>query len=142
LVACIRSGKKQIGAEVQLRKITKMVANAATPGGQYSHAVIAGDLIFVSCQEPADQVTGEKPEGFAEQVAQCLRNLQTILRGVGSDLEHVVKVNAYLSDIGRFAEFNAVYREFFAVEPPARTTVGCHLDGTLIEMDCVAILPE
>jgi 2-iminobutanoate/2-iminopropanoate deaminase len=125
-----------------LRKTTKIVAGAVKPGGHYSHAVIAGELIFVSCQEPCDPVTGQKPEDFSEQVGQCLRNLQTILKGVGSDLEHVVKVNAYLSDIGRFAEFNAVYCEFFAVEPPARTTIGCHLDGTLVEMDCIAIMPE
>ena len=35
---------------------------------------------------------------FAEQVRQTLRNIQTILRGVGADMKDVVKVNTYLTD--------------------------------------------
>lgn len=128
--------------ELALRKIAKVVPSAVKPGGQYSHAVIAGGLIYVSCQGPGDPVTGEIPAEFVGQVAQCLRNLQNILTGVGSGLEHVVKINAYLADISKFPEFDAAYGEFFPVDPPARTTIGCELDDAMIEIDCMAVMPD
>jgi 2-iminobutanoate/2-iminopropanoate deaminase len=136
------SGASLLGSSewFQMKKIVKIVEGVRSPGGHYSHAVIAGDLVFVSCQEPVDLISGEKFEQFEGQVGQCIRNLETILEGVGSSLSQVVKVNAYLSDITRFAEFNSVYRTFFPESPPARTTVGCHLDGVLVEMDCIALL--
>ena len=51
-------------------------------------------------------------------------------------------MNAYETDLTRFARFNEVYREleFFAQDPPARTTVGADLLGILVEVDCVAIV--
>ena len=118
-----------------------MVEGAAKAAGQYSHAVIANGLLFVSGQGPADPATNVVPDGFAAQVRQTIRNLQTILRGAGADLMDVVKVNTYLSDVTRFQEYNAIYKEFFADSPPARTTVGSQLVGIQVEIDCVAVLP-
>ena len=54
----------------------------------------------------------------------------------------MVKVNAYLSDVTRFGEYNAIYKEFFPTEPPARTTVGAGLIGIQVEIDCIAALPD
>jgi 2-iminobutanoate/2-iminopropanoate deaminase len=118
-----------------------MVDGAAKPGGHYSHAVIANGFVYVAGQGPVDPATNVMPDNFAAQVRQTLRNLQTILKGVGADLKDVVKVNAYLSDITRFQEYNTIYKEFFPSEPPARTTIGCQLVGIQVEIDCVAALP-
>ncbi len=120
---------------------TILVEGAVEPAGQYSHAVIANGFVYVSGQGPADPATNAVPDGFADQVRQTLRNLQAILRGAGVDLEDVVKVNAYLSDVTRFRDYDEVYREFFKDEPPARTTVGSQLVGIQVEIDCVAALP-
>jgi 2-iminobutanoate/2-iminopropanoate deaminase len=81
------------------------------------------------------------PDNFAEQVRQTLRNVQIILKGAGADMKDVVKINAYLSDLTRFPEYNNIYKEFFPSEPPARTTIGCQLYGIQVEIDCVAALP-
>ena len=118
-----------------------MVDGAAKAGGHYSHAVVANGFVYVSGQGPVDPATGAMPDAFAAQVRQTLRNLQTILKGAGADLKDVVKVNAYLSDITRFQEYNTIYKEFFPSEPPARTTIGCQLVGIQVEIDCVAALP-
>jgi 2-iminobutanoate/2-iminopropanoate deaminase len=118
-----------------------MVDGAAKPGGHYSHAVIANGFVYVAGQGPVDPATGVMPDAFAAQVRQTLRNLQAILKGAGADFKDVVKVNAYLSDITRFQEYNTIYKEFFASEPPARTTIGCQLVGIQVEIDCVAVLP-
>jgi 2-iminobutanoate/2-iminopropanoate deaminase len=112
------------------------------PAGPYSHAVIANGFVFISGQGPADPETGNMPDAFADQVRQTFRNVQTILEAAGSSLENVVKVNAYVTDLIRFAQFNEVYEEFFGQDPPARTTVAAGLLGFLVEVDCIAVLPE
>ena len=112
------------------------------PGGPYSPAVVANGFVFVSGQGPVDPASGEMPDAFVDQVRQTLTNLQTVLEAAGSSLEDVVKVNAYVTDLTRFAQFNEVYREFFPHDPPARTTVGAALLGFLVEIDCVAQLGE
>ena len=119
-----------------------MIEGAASPAGQYSHAVVANGFVFVSGQGPKDPVSGVMPDSFGGQVRQTLTNLQTILEGAGSSLDDVVKVNCYLSDVTRFSEWNAIYTEFFPAAPPARTTVGCQLFGMLIEVDCIAVLAD
>ncbi len=112
------------------------------PAGPYSHAVVANGFVFVSGQGPVDPETGAMPDAFKDQVRQTLSNVQTILEAAGSSLDDVVKVNAYVTDLTRFSEFNEVYKEFFRHDPPARTTVASGLLGFLVEIDCIAVLPE
>jgi 2-iminobutanoate/2-iminopropanoate deaminase len=121
---------------------TVTVEKAPNPAGPYSHAIVADGFVFISGQGPVDPETGTMPDAFADQVRQTLRNVQTILEGAGSSLDDVVKVNAYVTDLTRFQEFNEVYGEFFQHEPPARTTVGVSLLGFLVEVDCIAKLKE
>jgi len=119
-----------------------IVEGAAKPAGQYSHAVTANGFVYVSGQGPVDPKTGIMSDNFAEQIRQTIRNVETILKGVGASLNDVVKINAYLADLTRFKEYNEVYTEFFQVAPPARTTIGCQLHGIHVEIDCVAALPK
>ena len=81
--------------------------------------------MFVSGQGPVDPETGNMPDGFADQVRQTLENVRTILEAAGSSLEDIVKVNAYVTDLTRFAEFNDVYKVFFRHEPPRTYHCGC-----------------
>lgn len=115
-------------------------SGAPEPAGPYSHAVVANGFVYVSGQGPVNPETGSTPDGFEDQVRQTFENLRTILEAAGSGLGDVVKVNAYVTDLTRFARFNEVYREFFAQDPPARTTVGADLLGILVEVDCVAVV--
>ena len=80
------------------------------------------------------------PDAFTDQVRQTFENVRTILEAAGSSLDNVVKVNAYVTDLTRFAEFNEVYKEFFENDPPARTTVGTNLLGMQVEVDCIAVV--
>jgi len=123
-----------------MRKALKVDGMKA--GGHYSHAVIANGMVYVSGQGPVDPATGKMSDNFAEQIRQTIRNLQTILKAAGADLKDIVKVNAYLTDLTRFPEYNEVYKEFFPSDPPARTTIGCQLYGIQVEINCVAVLPD
>ncbi|HEX5915678.1 MAG TPA: RidA family protein, partial [Rubrobacter sp.] len=77
---------------------------------------------------------------FTDQVRQTFENVRTILEASGSSLDKVVKVNAYVTDLTRFAEFNEVYKEYFDHDPPARTTIAAALLGMLVEVDCIAVV--
>jgi 2-iminobutanoate/2-iminopropanoate deaminase len=115
------------------------VPGAPPPGGPYSHAIVAGGLLFVSGQRPVDPATGDIPEGIAAQSHAAFANLLRVLAAGGSSAEAVVKVTAHLSDLSLFDEFNAVYAQYFAPPYPARTTVGSTLRGILVEVDAIAL---
>lgn len=121
---------------------TVMADKGPAPAGPYSHAVVANGFVFISGQGPVNPETGAMPDAFADQVRQTFKNVQTILEAAGSSLDDVVKVNAYVTDLTRFAEFNDVYKEFFQDDPPARTTVATALLGILVEVDCIAAISE
>lgn len=99
-------------------------AAGAVSVGPYSHAVDAGDLIFLSGQTPLDAATGKLISGdIAAQTGQCFKNLFHVLDTAGLTPDHVVKVNVYLTDINDFAAMNEVYAKQFSAPYPARTTV-------------------
>ena len=114
-------------------------AGVRPPVGAYSPALVAGDLVFVSGQVPVDAGTGELVGKTVEaQTRAVLANVARVLGYAGATLADVVSVTAYLADIGDWDAFNAVYREHFEPPYPARTTVGAHLHGFLVEINVVA----
>ena len=96
---------------------------APKPQGPYSQAVKAGLFVFVAGQIPMTP-EGEFVQGGIEaQTRQVLENIKAILEAGGSSLQQVVKVTVYLADMEDFAKMNAVYAEYFAQDPPARSTI-------------------
>jgi 2-iminobutanoate/2-iminopropanoate deaminase len=92
--------------------------------GPYSQAVLANGFVFLSGQLPLDPATNQLVEGdVAVQTARVLENLKTVLEAAGSSLEKVVKTTVFLRDMADFPRMNEVYARFFAVNPPARSTV-------------------
>ncbi len=87
----------------------------------YSQAVRAGGLVFVSGQGPFDPVTGEVV-GFTiqEQTAQCLRNIEAILREARSSLAQAVSATFILAEEDDFPGFNEEWLKWFPANPPAR----------------------
>jgi len=83
-------------------------------------------------------VTGES---VGEQTQVALENLAAVLADAGAGLSDVVRCGVFLADIADFEAMNSVYAKFFPAPLPARTTVGAGLDGFLVEIDCVAVLP-
>ncbi len=116
--------------------------NLPKPAGPYSPAVIFGGLIFVSGQGATNPQTGQLAGPDVEsQTGQVLRNIESILNAAGSDLNHVLRCNVYLTDIGEFAKMNEVYSRMFGDNRPARTTVQVSAlpgAGLRVEIDCIA----
>jgi 2-iminobutanoate/2-iminopropanoate deaminase len=113
----------------------------APPKPPFSNVVVHGDVVAVSGQGPTDEHGTKVSEDITEQTRQVLHNIRTALAAAGCTLDDVVKVTSYLADLDDFEAYNAVYREVFSVPYPARTTVGCMLIGTKVEIDCIAVRP-
>jgi 2-iminobutanoate/2-iminopropanoate deaminase len=107
-----------------------------------SAVVVSGDFAYTSGQVASDAEGNLVPGGLEEQTAQVFENISACLAAAGCTLDDVVKVNAYLTDLGQFDVFNRVYAERFSQPYPARTTVGVKLaDGLLVEIEAVARIP-
>jgi 2-iminobutanoate/2-iminopropanoate deaminase len=96
------------------------------PPAPYSHAVRAGDFLFVTGQLAEDPVTGEISRGpIVEQTRQVMENLRLVLNYAGTDFNRVVMARLFLTDFRDYEAVNAVFSASF--EPatrPSRTTVG------------------
>jgi 2-iminobutanoate/2-iminopropanoate deaminase len=87
----------------------------------YSQAVEAAGLVFVSGQGPFDAKTGEVVGAtIQEQTAQCLKNVEAILRAAGSSLDKAVSATFILAEESDFAGMNEEWSKWFKVNPPAR----------------------
>lgn len=113
-----------------------------TPKPPYSQVVLSGDLVLTAGQVGFDADGVLVAGGIEEQTRQALENLFACLAAAGCGAEDVLKVNAFLLDLGDFEGYNAVYREFFEPPYPARTTVGVALPGGIrVEIEAVARRP-
>ncbi len=111
--------------------------------GPYSQAIATESLVMTAGQIGLNPATGELVEGGIQaQTRQVLTNLKHVLSAANSDLELVVKTTVYLKSMQDFAQMNAVYAEFFANSPPARSTVAAAElpKGALVEIDATALL--
>ena len=119
--------------------ITAQKAPAAV--GPYSHAVMAGDVLFTSGQLGLDPVSGELKEGVEAQTTQALENLKAVLEASGLSLKNVVKTVVFLDNIGDFAAVNAIYANYFEGDTPARSCVlvAALPKGGLVEIEAVAV---
>jgi len=114
----------------------------ATPKPPYSPVVVSGDTVYTAGQIGNDPEGNLVEGGIAEQTRRTLENVRACVEAAGCTLADVVKVNAYLADLGDFPGYNEVYTEFFDAPYPARTSVQAGLPaGVLIEIEAVARKP-
>ncbi len=114
------------------------------PTAAYSHAVRAGEHVFVTGQLGVDPATGKLvPGGTVAQTRQVMENLKTVLRGAGTSLDRAVMARIYLTDFADYPAVNGEYARHFAPgRLPARTTVGVTALalGGAVEIDLIVRL--
>jgi len=111
--------------------------------GPYSQGVRAKGFIFTAGQVGLVPATGKfAGEDLATQARQAMHNIKAVLEAAGSSLDKIVKTTIFMVDLGEFKTVNAIYAEFFAGDPPARSTVQVAALplGALVEIETIALL--
>jgi 2-iminobutanoate/2-iminopropanoate deaminase len=125
---------------------TSTPPNTMTPIGPYSHIARVGSFITIGGTAGVDHVTGQLagPDAYA-QSRQILKAFRVMLESVGSDLQHVIHVNVFLTDIRAFEEMNRAYVEEMGAHRPPRTTIGVNelpKPGAVVTMNLTAVTRE
>ena len=109
----------------------------------FSHAVRAGEYLFVTGQMPTLKNDNTKlvDGGIEAQTHQVMQNLLEVLNAAGSSLEKVIFARVYLVNFGDFDKMNSVYASYFVKDKlPARTCIGVTglAVGASVEIDFIA----
>lgn len=110
----------------------RVVPDSAGPSPTSSNGgVLDGDTLYTS---------GKSGSGTTveQQMRDSLESIRDILRLAGMDMRHVVDAHVYLKDIGQMDAMNAVFKEYFPKNPPARTTVQV-IQNQLEQVQVVAV---
>lgn len=93
--------------------------------GTYSQAVKVGSTVYLSGQIALVPETMEIVEGGIEaQIHQVFKNLSAVCEAAGGSLQHIAKLNIFLTDLSNFATVNAIMAEYFEQPYPARAAIG------------------
>lgn len=97
---------------------------APVPAGHYSQGVVHNGVVYVAGQLAiVPGQTEHKVGSIGEQTEQTLRNVQAILQAADSDLDRVLQMTIYVSDISLWGEVNAAYVRVMGNHKPARAVV-------------------
>ncbi len=123
---------------------TIFTKNAPGAIGYYSQAIVSNGLVYTAGQIPLDPATGDViSNDFTEQVKQTLKNIDSVLKAAGTDINKSIKLTVFITDLSKYPELNIVFKEQFeGIDPPARSVVEVSAlpKNVLIEIDCIATL--
>jgi reactive intermediate/imine deaminase len=113
--------------------------------GTYSQAIKSGTTVYLSGQVPlVPETMLVISEDFSEQAHQVFKNIQAVCAAADGSINHLVKVNIFLTDLSNFATLNEIMSQYFKQPYPARAAVQVSAlpKGVQIEIDGVMELPE
>ena len=125
------------------KRSTISTDNAPAAIGPYSQAVAIDSTVYLSGQIPLDPVSGDiVSDDFIAQARQVFRNLGAVAEAAGGSYAELVKLNVYLTDLGRFADLNRIMVDYFSEPFPARAAVQVAAlpRGVQIEVDAIMVL--
>ena len=125
---------------------TSTPPHTPTPIGPYSHIAKVGSLVTIGGVAGVDPATGELAGAdVGAQTRMIIDSFATMLRSVGSDLDHVVHVNVFLADMADFDAMNVAYADKMGDHRPARTVIGVRelpKPGFRLTMNLTAVTEE
>lgn len=116
--------------------------NAPRPAARYSQGILADNTLYAQGVIALDPKTNKLVEGGIDvQARRVFESIKAVVEKAGMTMADVVKVTAFLSNLADYPEFNAVYGEYFKLDPPpVRTTVQAQMPfGALVEVDVIAV---
>ncbi|MBI3524218.1 MAG: RidA family protein [Betaproteobacteria bacterium] len=120
-------------------KIPIYAKDAPAAIGTYSHAVRAGDTVYISGQTGFDPATMQLAEGIEAQIHRAFRNIAAIAEASGFGLDRAVRMTVYLTDLAHFAAVNEIMAQYVGQPYPARAAIGVASlpRGALVVIDCI-----
>ncbi len=107
-----------------------------------SRAIRAGDFVFLTGQIPMQDGVPMTTGNVEDQTRAILEDIKATLALAGCEMDDVVKSMVWLRDRADFPGFNAVYGEYFLIEPPTRSAVVSDLlVDVRVEVEVVAYRP-
>ena len=104
-----------------------------------------GNTIYVSGQVAFNAQGKLVGKGnMKTQTRQVFRNIKAVLAAAGAKMEHIIKINTYITDGSKFMEMLEARGDIFGDNPPASTAVvvaGLAFPGLLIEVEAIAVKP-
>lgn len=108
--------------------------------GAYSQAIQSGDIVYFSGQIPLDPHTMEiVSTDIRLQIEQVFKNLQHVAEAAQGNLNQIVKLTIYLTDLSHFPILNEVMTQYFQEPFPARTTIQVSAlpKAAMVEVDAI-----
>jgi 2-iminobutanoate/2-iminopropanoate deaminase len=142
-VTVVLQGEETAAQSADRRRVIRPEKSPNT-GLPYSPGILVGNTLYLSGNLGRSPATAELAAGGIEaETRQALTNMREVLRTAGMDFKDVASVTAYITSFDDFAKFNAIYREFFPTDPPARATVQVAAlnIGARVELQMIAVKP-
>ena len=111
--------------------------------GPYSQAIVSNGFIYTSGQICINPETNKlNNTDFKNELNQVLKNLDSILKEAGSNLNNIIKCTIYLSNLDYYEKLNNVFENTFGSNPPARSVVEVSRlpKDVNVEIDAIAII--
>jgi enamine deaminase RidA (YjgF/YER057c/UK114 family) len=133
-----RTGSKKIAAKKTGRRY--IIRPDRKGDWPFSDGVWVGSTYYLSGHLGYDMTTRQIPAEVKDEIRLMLNTFQGTLRAAGLEMRNLVYVQIFCSDVSLFATFNAIYREYFGKEFPARAFLGSGplLFGAKFEMQGIA----
>jgi len=129
--------------EILMSKTIVVTDKAPAAIGTYSQAVKVGNTVYLSGQIPLDPVTMTLVDtDMNAQINQVFKNLTAVCEAAGGQLNDIVKLNIFLTDLSHFALVNEVMAQYFDQPFPARAAIGVAElpKGAAVEMDGILVI--
>ncbi|MFZ0735663.1 MAG: RidA family protein [Candidatus Acidiferrales bacterium] len=90
----------------------------------FSDAVLVGETLYLSGQIGLDKDTNRVPDDVETEARNVMERTRAVLAQAGMTMGDLVYVQIFCSDVSLWERFNAVYRDFFSKDLPARAFLG------------------
>jgi 2-iminobutanoate/2-iminopropanoate deaminase len=124
--------------------------NVPPDGPKFSAAVVAGNLVFISgCQGANDETMLVETDVFNEQMVIALDKVRACMERAGSSMDNVIKMTILLTDRKNYPAMRRTEFEYYRAhaprlveDPPASTVmvVGLGKPEYLVELDAVGVV--
>lgn len=93
----------------------------------FSGAVMAGNTLYISGSLGLKD--GKVPDDPSEEARLVMDSIKRNVEAAGMNMDDLVSVQIFCSDVAHYQKFNDVYKKYFTKEYPARAFIGA---GTLL----------